>query len=323
MKGKKVVILIAAICVVITMGVIPAMAEVKSIVLGSGPVGGGFNMVSVGIAKYWKKDLGITTNIIPGAMPSNLKKFANGKLTFAMGASSWARAMYEGNKLIFGDPAKFARVMFHIYDNPWYVIALKSSGLRKISDLKDKRYGGGPNKRIWGSIMGNKMEANGVKYFDNSKVSIANFQDMAIMVGDGTLAACPSMLEGFTPQPATQRLMQEKEIVALEWDPAVIEKFKNSMFNATVVKKETLPFLDKDLHTFTGGAGNFICRADVDEELVYKLTKTMHKNLQTLAAENPFWGYPAKIPEILTHDGGVPYHPGAIKYWKEAGMWKR
>ena len=64
--------------------------------------------------------------------------------------------------------------------------------------------------------MGNKMEANGIPYNDNSKMRIANFQDMAIMVGDGTLDACAAMLEGFTPQPATLRLMQEKEIVALE-----------------------------------------------------------------------------------------------------------
>ena len=324
MKIHKGLVLFTVILVMLAFSTTPSLAEKsKSIVLGSGPVGGGFNMVTVGVAKYWKKDLGITTNIVPGAMPANLKKFAAGKLPFAMGAASWAKAMYDGNMLIFGDPAKHARVMFHIYENPWYVIALKSSGLRKISDLKDKRYGGGPNKRIWYHIMGNKMEANGVPYNDNSKMRIANFQDMAIMVGDGTLDACASMLEGFTPQPATQRLMQEKEIVVLEWDPAVIEKFKKDAFYPTLIKKGIVPFITKDFWTFSGGAANIICRNDADDELVYNLVKTMHKNLQTIAGENPFWKYPAQIPEILTIDSGVPYHPGAIKYWKEVGMWKK
>ncbi len=323
MKGIKLLLLGMVVCVAFFMGNTSLVAETKSLVVGSGPVGGGFNMVMAGISKYWKKDLGITTNIIPGSMPANLKKFAKGKLEIVMGAGGWYNAMYEGNQMIFKEPAKFARVMFHVYDNPWYLVALKSSGLRKISDLKGKRYGGGPNKRIWAYIMGDKMEANGVEYVKNSSVSIANFQDMAIMVGDGNLAACPSMLEGFTPQPATQRLMQEKELVALEWDPKVIEKFKNSMFNATVVKGGTVPFIKKDFHTFTGGAATFIARDDVDEELIYNLTKTMHKNLKTMAAENPFWKYPTVVPEILTFDGGVPYHPGAIRYWKEAGLWKR
>ena len=41
------------------------------------------------------------------------------------------------------------------------------------------------------------------------------------------------------------------------------------------------------------------------------------------ADENMFWKYPVVYPDILTTDLGVPYHPGAIKYWKEAGLWNR
>ena len=66
-----------------------------------------------------------------------------------------------------------------------------------------------------------------------------------------------------------------------------------------------------------------VARDDVSEELVYQLTKSTHRNLKQLASENPFWKYPVQYPEMLTKDTGIPYHPGAIRYWKEIGIWER
>jgi TRAP transporter TAXI family solute receptor len=325
MKKNKSLRLFAGILMSITIGIGAAMAEIpESIVIGSGPVGGGFNMISVGISKYWKQDIGVTTNIVPGVLKANLVKFEQGKLDILLSAAGWYNGAYEGRQdMVFQKPAKSLRAMFHIYSNPYYMIALKKSGLRKIADLKDRRYGGGPNKAVWGILLGHKLEANGVKYFDNSKMSIANFRDMAQMLGDGTVDACVTMFEGLVPQPPVHKLMQERELVALEWDPAVLEKFKGDTFGPAVIKKELLSFLEKDHHCWEGGTAAFMARDDVDEDLVYALTKSAHKNLEKLAAENPYWKYPVKYPSILTWDGGVPYHPGAIKYWKEAGLWEK
>ncbi len=324
MKIYKSLTLFLVVCALLTVGVGSGVAETpKSVILGSGPVGGGFNMLSVGVAKYWKQDVGVTTNIIPGVLKANLVKFGKGKLDILLSAGGWYNAAYEGNsELGFKKPAKSLRVMFHIYSNPYYMIALKKSGLTKISDLKGKRYAGGPNKAVWGNLIGHKLEANGVKYFDNSKMSVANFRDMAQMLSDGTVDACVTMLEGLVPQPPTQKLIQEKELIALEWDPAVIEQFKNDTFGQAVIKKELLPFLAKDHNCWQGGTAAFLARDDVDENLVYELTKAAHKNLEKLADGNPYWKYPIEFPEVLTWDGGIPYHPGAIKYWKEVGLWK-
>jgi len=329
MKTKKVVVLFAAICVIIAVGIMPLVASAakpfpKMIAVGTGPVGGGFNMLTVGISKYWKKDLGITVNMVPAVIKHNLVRFGEGRLDVMLSASGWYNGGYEGKKEMgFEKPVRSLRAMFHIYSNPYYFIALKKSGLRTIADMKGKRYGGGPNKAVWGILVGHKLEANGVKYFDNSKMSIANFRDMCQMLGDGTLDACVTMFEGLVPQPPAHKLMQEKELVALEWDPAVLEQFKNDTFGPAVIKKELLSFLEKDHHCWEGGMAVFIARDDVDEDLVYALTNSFHKNLNKLAAENPYWKYPVKYPEVLTFDGGIPYHPGAIRYWKEVGRWTR
>lgn len=296
------------------------------IAIGSGPVGGGFNMIVMGVSKYWEKDLGITGQVVPATPKDSLLRFQAGRLDVFISNTAWYNAAYKGDpKMGFKSPAKDVRLMFHIYSNPYYVITLKNSGIRNIIDLKGKRVGSGAAQDIWEKIIGDKFEANGLKFFGNKpdfKKTWANFNDMARMLGDGTLDACVAMYEGLTPQPATQQLMQEKELRVVEWDPKIFKQFEGSYFPPTVLKKDALPFLEKDHHCFEAGVAAFACGAKVDEQLIYNLTKSMHQNLTQLANENPFWKYPVVYPETLTADYGVPYHTGAIKYWKEVGAWK-
>jgi TRAP-type uncharacterized transport system substrate-binding protein len=116
--------------------------------------------------------------------------------------------------------------------------------------------------------------------------------------------------------------MEEKEIVALEWSDAALE-YKDPVFPVAAIKKELLPYLDKDHKAVNGGIGQIVVRADFSDELAYALTKAIHTNLDKLGEENPYWRYSTRYPETLTEDHGLPFHPGAVKYWKEVGAWKR
>ncbi len=60
----------------------------------------------------------------------------------------------------------------------------------------------------------------------------------------------------------------------------------------------------------------------MDPEVVYKVTKVMHTQEKQLKQGGPLWrSYQANAR--LQRDQGHPYHPGAIKYYKEVGLWKR
>jgi TRAP transporter TAXI family solute receptor len=58
----------------------------------------------------------------------------------------------------------------------------------------------------------------------------------------------------------------------------------------------------------------------LSNEMVYKVTKVMHTQEKQLKEGGPLWrSYQAN--ERLAKPQGHPYHPGAMKYYKEAGIW--
>ena len=63
----------------------------------------------------------------------------------------------------------------------------------------------------------------------------------------------------------------------------------------------------------------FFAGADVSEDMVYKAVKALWEKESDLLAGGPFWNGFAK--EEMGKDVGLDYHPGAIKFYKEMGVW--
>ncbi|NNE83634.1 MAG: TAXI family TRAP transporter solute-binding subunit [Alphaproteobacteria bacterium] len=83
------------------------------------------------------------------------------------------------------------------------------------------------------------------------------------------------------------------------------------------LKAGTYPGQDKDIATIA--QPNFLAvNADVDEEHVYLLTKSIYENLAFLRAIHPA----TKAMDIKAATAGlpVPLHPGALRYYKEVGL---
>ncbi|WP_228723238.1 TAXI family TRAP transporter solute-binding subunit [Desulfosediminicola flagellatus] len=84
-----------------------------------------------------------------------------------------------------------------------------------------------------------------------------------------------------------------------------------------IIKAGTYPGQEKDIKTIA--QPNFLAvRADVDEEAVYKITKTIYENL-------PFLNAIHKATAVMKLEKAIaglpmPLHPGAMRYFKEAGL---
>lgn len=330
MKKIRLAISLSMIVSVFILSAMPVGAADKPfpeiLSLGTGGVGGAYNMVGVGISKYWDKDLGIKIKIAPGLALGNLRKFSAGKIDMIVTPSTWDNAAWKGLEAYgFPKPIRNFRVLCGIYPTIFHFVALKKSGLREIADLKGKRVNCGPKAATFSKIVGKRLEANGIKFFGDNpdiKKSFANWNDGSRLLSDGNIDATLAGMSGLSPMPALRKLMEEKEIVALEWSKAALA-YQDPVFPVAVIKGELLPYITKDHHAIQGGVGSIVVREDFSEELAYALTKSIHQNIAKLGEENPYWRYSVKYPETLTEDLGLPFHPGAIKYWKEVGAWNR
>ena len=59
--------------------------------------------------------------------------------------------------------------------------------------------------------------------------------------------------------------------------------------------------------------------AHVSEDVVYKTTKTLYNNKKALALA--FGVFNRMVPKEMPSKHSNPYHPGAIKVYKEVGLW--
>ena len=94
------------------------------------------------------------------------------------------------------------------------------------------------------------------------------------------------------------------------------KKNANPGYNKLVIKAGTYPKQDKDVAVI-GYSTHIVVACDLPEDTVYKLAKVMAANIPTLASVvKPITGV---TPKDMAVDIGVPFHKGAVKFYKEVG----
>ncbi len=109
------------------------------------------------------------------------------------------------------------------------------------------------------------------------------------------------------------------EVTILEFTDEQVERANNglALWTPFTIAAGTYPGQEADITSI--GQPNFLAvNADVDEEVVYQITKAIYENLPFLENIHPATG-------AMSLDGAlaglpVPLHPGAVRYYEEAGV---
>jgi TRAP transporter TAXI family solute receptor len=212
----------------------------------------------------------------------------------------------------------------YLWSHPQVWIALASSPYNSVADLQNARVAIGPGPGAWNHLAQPLLEAHGIDFDKLDKV-YAGFADMYASVGDGRVDASVSLLTGGAALlPAAEELAFQRPVKYLTMDPAAIARAVEATpwYFPIEIDSSLLPgFVGDTYHTFDQGGVFMLVRDEMSDQDAYALTAAMHRALMAVADEVPFVREAALNPKmILAEFAGSPMHPGAARYWADAGI---
>ena len=106
------------------------------------------------------------------------------------------------------------------------------------------------------------------------------------------------------------------KLLDLSGQPRRMRKL-NPGYTLVTVPKGTYPKQDKDVQVI-GYATHIVASCKLPDDMVYTMTKTIAQNIPQLALVDK--AIAGLTPKRMAEDIGVPFHPGAAKFYKEAGI---
>ena len=289
------------------------------VTVGTAPSGGVFSVVGNAISSVVDANKGDLNWVVSAqgtkGTQENIRKLEAGEIEFGMAN---AAISYFANR---GEGAwktpHSVRAVATLAPNVGLFVTTKSSGITKIADLKGKRVVLGPAGAGFDYFLKPLLKVHGLTY-DDLDVLNGNYTAAGDMLADGKADA--AFMGGAIPIPAVTQLCSTQDVVFIEIDDDAPEKLKEYPFYFPVpVPAEKFTDLEEDLTGINVGNMQFVTHENVSEDVVYNFTKIVYENRALIVEKHP--AGKAINPTNAIRDTGTPFHPGAIKYYKEAGIW--
>ena len=188
--------------------------------------------------------------------------------------------------------------------------------VKQISDLKGKRlawdYGGHAINQTWQNAV---MEAGGLKPSDVQQVRVSNLNDGVRAVPEGKVDAAFTAVGIGVVEEANA--MEPIRFVGMPNTDAANKIL--GRYGASVVKSDPATGIKGDTYVI-GYPLQLVSSAKVSDKTIATLLKAWWDNLAELQTIHPLLKRWTKETQALTNFT-VPYHSGAVRFYKEVGIW--
>ncbi|MCQ2596165.1 MAG: TAXI family TRAP transporter solute-binding subunit [Treponemataceae bacterium] len=315
---KSLTIAAAVLCAVFALSSCSKAAAKKNFILATGGTSGTYYPFGGAIANIWntKIDNMNVTAQATGASAENLRLISKGEAEFAIVQNDVMDYAYNGTDMFDGNKLPNLMTIGTLYPEVVQIAASKSSGIKSVADLRGKRVSIGD--------AGSGVEFNAKQIlagygltFDDIKKNNLSFKESAEGIQNGTLDAC--FITAGVPNSALQELAFTAGLILIPVDGAEADKIcaEHSFYTKTTIPGGTYEGTDTDTAALAIKA-TLAVNAKLDEETVYQMTKALFENTAELGQAH------AKGKEVSAAKAvtgvSVPFHPGAVKYFKEAGF---
>ncbi len=310
------------------------LAQKPRVVIATGGVGGVYFYYGTTLAEIWNKaGVAEAQAIQTAASIDNLLLLENrtggGTYYCATVLPDSAYLAYTGGHERFREkPAKSVRILFAMYPNFLHVVTREGAGIRVLQDLKGKRVStGAPGSgtEVEALLV---LRAAGLSPKDFAKQERLGAQESANALSEGTIDAF--FWSGGLPTGAITELAaslarkgQRLYLVPIDPKSTVAQTFQRRFpgLAGTGVIPKGVYNTRSDTPTLTFW-NLFVCPASLPEEAAYALTKATFENLQTLRQAVAAARDTTLENAVRFVGGTIPYHEGALRYFREAGVLK-
>jgi len=326
---KKVFILTIAIAFGCTLmiGLAPSdtQAESKFVTIGTGGVTGVYYPTGGAICRLvnkTRKEHGIRCSVeATGGSVYNLNAIAAGELDMGVAQSDWQYHAYTGtSKFKEKGPNKDLRAVFSVHPEPFTVVARADSGIKTFKDLKGKRVNiGNPGSGQRGT-MEVVMQVQGWTKDDFKLASELKSAEQSQALCDNKVDAMVFTVghpSGSIKEATTSCDSVIVEVAGPEIDALVKE---NDYYRFATIPGGMYRGTDTDTKTFGVGA-TFVTSAKVSDDVIYYVVRAVFENFDEFKKLHPAFAN-LKKEEMIKDGLSAPLHPGAVKYYKEAGLMK-
>jgi len=296
-----------------------AVAAPTFINILTGGTSGVYYPIGVALSQQYNKIDGARTSVQAtkaSVENLNLLQAGRGELAFSLGdsvADAWNGVEDAG----FKAPLKRLRAIAGTYNNYIQIVASKESGIQTLDDLKGKRISVGAPKS--GTELNARaiFKAAGLDYKDMGRVEFLPYAESVELIKNRQLDA--TLQSSGLGMAAIRDLASTMPVVFVEIPADVVEKIESDAYLAGVIPAGTYDGQDADVPT-VAITNILVSHEKVSDEVAYQMTKLMFDNLSSLGNAHSA-AKDIKL-ENATKNLPIPLHPGAERFYKEAGVLK-
>lgn len=305
---------LAAVAALACAFALPAQAQTYRMM--TGPQGGVWVPLGGALKNLWEAAIpGVTVQTLPGAGIANVRGVDEDKAEIGFGNSISTVDGVAGREPF---PRKTANVcqLATLYPQYFQVVANADAGIATVADLKGKSIAIQTRGNTAELITRQLLEAAGMSYRDVRPNFQASYTDAVGLLKDGH--AQVFTLGTTIPASSVMDLAVSRTIKLVDLGP-VIEPMRklNSGYYAIPLPAGTYPGQAQPV-TKIGYAAHLVASCKLPEDHVFRMLKAVADNLPALVAVNK--AIQGVTPKEMAQDIGVPFHPGATRFYRQAGV---
>ncbi|MEM7223959.1 MAG: TAXI family TRAP transporter solute-binding subunit [Pseudomonadota bacterium] len=254
-----------------------------------------------------------------GGSVYNLRNIRIGELDLGVVQSDWQYHAVQGSSVFDKDgPDPELRSLFSLHPDTVSIVARKDAGIAKLDDLKGKRVNlGNPGS---GTLATAEAMLDALGWTKDDFALVAELKS-----AEQSQALCDNKIDAFYMVAGNPvgNILEAATTCEVVFVPAVGPEIDKMVASKPYYRHAKVPGglyrgADQDVPTY-GVAATFVTSSQVPDDVVYEFVKAVFENFDDFKKLHPALAHLSK-QDMVTEALSAPMHPGAVKYFTEAGL---